>query len=101
MQLESTALLLWEEEQPRYKETSINLLESSPSEPLFQTLPEPPARKEPAAVTEQQREVVLMAPVDISRGHCNAKVMTLVKKRNNIRLPPRAANHAVVIQDCY
>jgi hypothetical protein len=35
MQLESTALLPWEEEQQRYKETSMNLLESSLSELLF------------------------------------------------------------------
>jgi hypothetical protein len=75
-------------------------LHESSRELTFRTpLSEPPARKEPAAVAEEQRKVVLMAPVDISRGHCNANVMASVKKHSNIRLPPRAATHAVVFQD--
>jgi hypothetical protein len=76
-----------------------DLHESSRELPFRTPLPEPPSRKAPTAVAEEEREVVLVAPVDISRGHCNANVMASVKKRSNIRLPPRAANRAVVFQD--
>jgi hypothetical protein len=69
-----------------------DLHESSRELPFRTPLPEPPARKELAAVADEQREVVLMAPVDISRGHFNANVKILVKKRSNICLLPPAAN---------
>jgi hypothetical protein len=76
-----------------------DLHESSRELPFRTPLPEPPARKQPAAVAAEQRKAILMAPVDISRGHCNANVMASVKKRSNLRLPPQAANRAVVFQD--
>jgi hypothetical protein len=75
-------------------------LHESSRELTFRTpLPEPPSRKAPTTVAEEQREVVLVAPVDISRGHCNANVMASVEKRSHIRLPPPAENRAVVFQD--
>ena len=69
VQLESIALLPWEEEQHRYEEICMKLLESS----------SPSLRKAPT-FAEEQREVVLVAPVNISRGYCNANVMASIKK---------------------